>query len=50
MTPPKLVWKLVGLGLALSGMGAIIDTVFPPAGEGWMDDLFDIFGDDDAEL
>jgi hypothetical protein len=50
MTPPKLFWKLVTLGLTITGAGAIIETVFPLPGDGWMDDIFDVFGDDDAEL
>lgn len=46
----SLLWKIPLALIAITGAGAIIDTVFPSPGPGWMEDIFDVFGDDDDEL
>jgi hypothetical protein len=50
MTPSKLLWKSLAIGLAVSGVGAALTSVFPTPGPDWGEDMFDVFGDDDDEL
>lgn len=44
----KLILRTFAVALALSGVGAIVDTVFPSFPEDF--NPFDVWGDDDDEL